>query len=88
MQTAASVSSRAMRGITLYEPSEMVMGALAGTPLTQVEQALAERGQMLAFEPVDLGPVTGAEACSPPTSPAHAAWRSGRRAIISWGCGA
>jgi glycolate oxidase FAD binding subunit len=61
IQTAASVSSAAMRGITLYEPSEMVMAARAGTPLSQVETALAERGQMLAFEPVDHGPMMGGE---------------------------
>jgi len=61
MQTAANVSSRALRGITLYEPNEMVMAARAGTPLTQIEDALAERGQMLPFEPVDLGLLAGAE---------------------------
>jgi len=61
MQTAANVSSRAMRGITLYEPNEMVMSARAGTPLTQIEDALTARGQMLAFEPVELGPLGGGE---------------------------
>ncbi|WP_371388994.1 FAD-binding protein, partial [Salmonella sp. M9-2] len=30
-----------------------------GTPLARIEGELAERGQMLAFEPVDLGPATG-----------------------------
>jgi glycolate oxidase FAD binding subunit len=54
MQTAASVSTRGLRGITLYEPSEMVMSARAGTPVRQIEDALATRGQMLAFEPVEL----------------------------------
>ena len=62
IQTAASVSSKAMRGITLYEPTEMVMAARTGTPLSQVETALAERGQMLAFEPIDYGPLLGGEA--------------------------
>lgn len=61
LQTAANVSTRALRGISLYEPSEMVMSARAGTPLSQIEDALAERGQMLAFEPVELGPVAGSE---------------------------
>ena len=35
--------------------------ARTGTPLSQVETALAERGQMLAFEPVDYGPMLGGE---------------------------
>jgi glycolate oxidase FAD binding subunit len=62
MQTAANLSTKAMRGIKLYEPGEMVMAARAGTPLHQVEDTLAERNQMLAFEPVELGPITGGEA--------------------------
>lgn len=62
MQTAANLSTKAMRGVTLYEPNEMVMAARTGTPLKQIEADLAERGQMLAFEPIDLGPMTGGEA--------------------------
>ena len=62
MQTAANLSAKAMRGITLYEPTEMVMSARAGTPLAQIESDLADRGQMLAFEPVELGPLIGGEA--------------------------
>lgn len=57
MQTAASVSTQAMRGITLYEPTEMVMSARAGTPVAQIESELADRGQMLFFEPLDFGPM-------------------------------
>ncbi|HET7157113.1 MAG TPA: FAD-binding protein, partial [Hyphomicrobiaceae bacterium] len=62
MQTAANVSAKAMRGVTLYEPTEMVMSARAGTPLSQIESDLADRGQMLAFEPLELGPLMGGEA--------------------------
>ena len=61
MHTAANVSTKGLRGITLYEPSEMVMSARAGTPLEQVEDALAARGQMLAFEPIELASLTGGE---------------------------
>ena len=39
------------RGIIEYEPSELVISVRAGTPLAEVEQTLAERGQMLPFEP-------------------------------------
>ena len=41
----------AYHGIVDYEPTELVITARAGTPLAEVEGALRERGQMLAFEP-------------------------------------
>lgn len=56
------ITMASLRGVTLYEPSELVMSARAGTPLFEIEAELASRGQMLAFEPVDLGPTTGAPA--------------------------
>lgn len=43
------------RGIVEYEPSELVISVRAGTPLREVEAALAERGQMLPFEPPYFG---------------------------------
>src|SRR5258706_3443890 len=61
-QIAAAVSTSSLRGITLYEPAELVMSARTGTPLDEIEKELAKRGQMLPFEPIDLGPVLG----SPP----------------------
>ncbi len=59
MQSGSVVSTERLTGILSYEPSELVLAAGAGTPLAEIEQALAERGQELAFEPVDLGPVLG-----------------------------
>jgi glycolate oxidase FAD binding subunit len=44
------------RGIVAYEPTELVLTARAGTPLGEVEAALAGAGQMLAFEPPHFGP--------------------------------
>ena len=44
------------RGILSYEASELVITARAGTPLDEIEQALAAQGQMLPFEPPHFGP--------------------------------
>jgi len=43
------------RGIVAYDPSELVVVARAGTPLAEIEAAVAANGQMLAFEPPRLG---------------------------------
>ncbi|MGE0658722.1 MAG: glycolate oxidase subunit GlcE [Reyranellaceae bacterium] len=48
-----------LRGITLYEPEELVLTASPGTPLEEVEAVLAQRRQMLAFEPPALAALYG-----------------------------
>jgi glycolate oxidase FAD binding subunit len=55
VQAARSLSTRNHSGITLYAPKELVISARAGTPLADIEAALAERGQHLIAEPPDLG---------------------------------
>ena len=59
VQCGAVLSTESLTGIPLYEPSELVLVALAGTPVAQIEQALAEHDQEFPFEPIDLGPVLG-----------------------------
>ncbi len=44
-----------LRGITSYEPTELVVTVRAGTPLAELEAVLAERGQCLPFEPPHFG---------------------------------
>jgi len=45
-------------GIVAYEPTELVVTVRAGTRLAELEAALAEQGQMLAFEPPHFGDAT------------------------------
>ena len=40
-----------LTGIARYEPTELVVTARAGTPIAELEAALAAQGQCLAFEP-------------------------------------
>jgi glycolate oxidase FAD binding subunit len=52
---AESLDAGAHRGIVDYEPTELVITARCGTPLAELEAALAQRGQMLGFEPPHYG---------------------------------
>jgi glycolate oxidase FAD binding subunit len=52
----AILDTRAYAGIVDYEPTELVITARCGTPLVEIEAALAARRQMLAFEPPHFGP--------------------------------
>ena len=50
------LDTRSHAGIVAYDPTELVITARCGTPLAEVESALAEKGQMLAFEPPHFTP--------------------------------
>ncbi len=51
----SELSTREHRGISFYDPVELVVSVRAGTPLAELEAALAEQGQMLPFEPPRYG---------------------------------
>ena len=49
---------RDLSGISSHEPSELVVTVRAGTPLAELEAALAAHGQCLPFEPPRFAPGT------------------------------
>ena len=51
----AKLDTRPYSGILEYQPEELVITACAGTPLKEIEAALAEKNQVLAFEPPHFG---------------------------------
>jgi glycolate oxidase FAD binding subunit len=52
---AMQIDVSSHRGIVDYDPRELVMTARSGTTLDDIEAALAEANQMLAFEPPHFG---------------------------------
>ena len=52
---------RGFSGVIDYDPAELVLTVGAGTPLAEVQELVETRGQMLAFDPFDHGPLFGDE---------------------------
>lgn len=59
VQSEATLDVSAMSGIESYEPAELVLTAKPGTPLADIEVAVATAGQVLAFEPASLVDLLG-----------------------------
>ncbi|MBT9554289.1 MAG: glycolate oxidase subunit GlcE [Hydrogenophaga sp.] len=53
-----ALSTRGWAGIVSHEPSELVVTVRAGTPLAELDAALAGQGQCLPFEPPHFGPAS------------------------------
>ncbi len=51
--TGEVLSTANLSGISLYEPGALTIVAQAGTPLAEIEAALAAENQRLPFEPMD-----------------------------------
>lgn len=49
------LDTRTYSGVIQYEPTDLYITARAGTPLQEIENLLAQHGQMLAFEPPHFG---------------------------------
>ena len=83
VQAARSLSTRALTGVTLYRPAELIISARAGTPLAEIEAVLAEKGQHLIAEAPYLNGAFGTSA-PPSIGGVVAANLSGPRRI-AWG---
>jgi glycolate oxidase FAD binding subunit len=73
-----------LSGISSYEPSELVVTARAGTPIHELEQALAEKAQCLPFEPPRFrsGGTVGGMVAAGLSGPARAAVGSLRDYVL------
>jgi glycolate oxidase FAD binding subunit len=60
VQAARTLSTRNLTGIVLYRPTELMIRARAGTPIPEIEAALAENNQQIIAEPPDLTTMFGA----------------------------
>ena len=58
-QSDLTLDLSGLTGVTLYEPEELVLSARAGTPIAEIEKLVGSKGQELAFEPMDYGPLLG-----------------------------
>src|SRR5689334_14780558 len=86
VEATTAIAVGGLAGITLHEPSELVVGAKAGTPPAAVVAALDQSGQMLPFEPADFRALLGTTQAEPTVGGLVAANVSGPRRIVAGAC--
>ena len=84
VQAERVLSTEGLSGIMLYSPSELIISALAGTPLPEIEAALAAKGQQLTAEPPDYARLLGSSG-RPQTLGGIAATNLSGPRRVAWG---
>ena len=64
VDATTKLSTRDLRGVHFYEPSELVVSLKPGTTMRELTDLLDQHGQELAFEPIDYGCLFGTEPLS------------------------
>jgi len=85
VQAGQTLSVAGIAGIRLYEPGALTLVAAAGTPVAEIEAALAAEGQRLPFEPADHRALLG-NAGEPTLGGVVACAVSGPRRVVSGAC--
>ncbi len=80
-QTQYGLDLSRLNGVIDYEPAELVITAKAATPLADIVALLDENNQILAFEPVDWGPLNGGTGGGGTLAGVYAANISGPRRV-------
>lgn len=83
--TGTPLTTSAISGITTYEPGALTLVAKSGTPLEEVQIALAAENQMLAFEPMDHRTLLGTSG-TPTVGGVVATNTSGPRRVQAGAC--
>lgn len=81
----AVLSTAGLSGISLYEPGALTLVVAAGTPMVEIEEALAKNQQCLAFEPMDHRALLGTQG-EPTVGGAVATGAAGPRRVRAGGC--
>lgn len=85
VQAEKTLSTAGLSGISLYEPGALTLVVKAGTPVAEIEAALAAENQMLPFEPMDHRALLGTEG-EPTIGGVVACSVSGPRRIAAGAC--
>lgn len=85
VEADAVLDLSALKAVVTYQPEELILAVEPGAPMAEIAAMLAERGQCLAFEPPDFGPLWGSPAGLGTVGGAIMTGRGGPRRLTAGG---